>query len=222
MVGPGGNDGMDRALDSGAMASKKPDELLAPEILSESERSRFGRAIAFAEMAHRGQLRKGGQRPYLVHPLEAGALLAHNYPEREALINAGFLHDTLEDTNTRRKQLAELFGEETARLVDAVTKRWYRVPWSLDTADPDVVRLKAADCVSNIRDTIVDLREHGPVVWRRFRTSEASKRDYYRRLSRAIGEAIPGEPLAVRLVALNGLLEAEGSPEKQLRPPRKP
>lgn len=189
-------------------------DLLAPEALTPDDRTRFEDAIAFAEKAHDGQLRKGTAQPYAIHPLEAGALLAHHYPERVALTTAGFLHDTLEDTHTSREDLVERFGEDTARLVVAVTKRWYRAPWALDTRDADVVRLKAADCVSNVRATIVDLREHGPMVWRRFRGGERVKRDYYRKLTRSIGDALPGEPLAARLIELNDLLEAEGPPAR--------
>jgi (p)ppGpp synthase/HD superfamily hydrolase len=184
-------------------------EILEPQPLAAADRARYAQAIAFAEAAHDGQLRKGTDQPYAVHPLEVGALLAHHYPERPDLIAAGFLHDTIEDTHVRREDLARRFGPETARLVVAVTKRWYKAPWSLDVGDLDVVRLKAADCVSNIRATVVDLRAHGPQVWHRFRGGERTKRDYYRRLAGSIGEAIPAEPLALRLTELHRLLEAE-------------
>jgi hypothetical protein len=182
---------------------------LDPEDLTAEDRTRFADAIAFAERAHRGQLRKGTAKPYAIHPLEVGALLAHCYPDRPILAIAGFLHDTIEDTRVRREELADLFGAEAAGLVVAVTKRWYKVPWSLDAGYTDAVRLKAADCVSNIRATVVDLRDHGPVVWRRFSGGERAKRDYYRRLAHVIGDAIPAEPLARRLIELNDLLEAE-------------
>jgi hypothetical protein len=188
-------------------------DLLSPERLSAEDRRVYAAAIAFAEARHAGQLRKGTAEPYAVHPLEAGALLARCYPGRHGLVAAGFLHDTLEDTPATRKELAERFGDETARLVDAVTRRWWHAPWRLDVRDPDVVRLKAADCVSNIRATIVDLRRDGPATWRRFAGGERSKRDYYYRLTRAICTAIPDEPLAVRLSELEAMLEAE-------RPPR--
>jgi (p)ppGpp synthase/HD superfamily hydrolase len=184
-------------------------ELLERETLSAAEQARYAEAIAFAEEAHRGQKRKGSDLPYMVHPLEAAALLAHHYPGREALVVAGILHDTLEDTRASRRQLADRFGQETARLVDSVTRRWWRAPWRLDVSDRDVVRLKAADCASNIRSTIVDLRAEGPSVWRRFRGGEPVKRDYYGRLVPAIAAAIPGEPLAARLVELAEMLEAE-------------
>ncbi len=185
------------------------DDLLEPTALSIGERARYAEAIAFAEAAHHGQLRKGTEQPYAVHPLEVGALLARHYPDRPALVTAGFLHDTIEDTDVRREDLAERFGEDVARMVMGVTRRWYKAPWALDTRDADVVRLKAADCVSNIRATVVDLRAHGPAVWRRFKGGEKVKRDYYRKLTGVIGGAIPGEPLALRLVELNSLLEAE-------------
>jgi (p)ppGpp synthase/HD superfamily hydrolase len=182
---------------------------LAREPLSPEDRRSYAAAIALAEERHAGQLRKGTAEPYLVHPLEAAALLARYYPERRALVTAGFLHDTLEDTRTTGRELADRFGAETAGLVAAVTRRWWHAPWRLDVRDPDVVRLKAADCVSNIRATIVDLRRDGPSTWRRFAGGERAKRDYYRRLARAISAAIPGEPLATRLSELEAMLEAE-------------
>jgi hypothetical protein len=188
---------------------------LAPESLTPEDRRRYAAAIAFAEERHLGQLRKGTAEPYAIHPLEAGALLSRCYPERRALVAAGFLHDTLEDTPTTRQELVDRFGAETARLVDAVTRRWWHASWRLDVGDPDVVRLKAADCVSNIRATVVDLRRDGPSTWRRFAGGERAKRDHYRRLARAIWGAIPGEPLAVRLAELAQLLEDERPPARR-------
>jgi len=184
-------------------------DILEADALSPADEATYAEAIAFARERHEGQLRKGSTAPYLVHPLETGALLARYWPDRSALVTAGFLHDTLEDTRTSREELAERFGEEVARLVVAVTRRWWRAPWSLDVRDPDVVRLKAADCASNIRATVVDLRRDGPGVWRRFGGGERAKRDYYRRLTRAIGETLPNEPLTLRLMELARLLEAE-------------
>jgi guanosine-3',5'-bis(diphosphate) 3'-pyrophosphohydrolase len=184
-------------------------DILEAEALSPADEATYAEAIAFARERHHGQLRRGSAAPYLVHPLEVGALLARYCPDRSGLVIAGFLHDTLEDTRTTRDELAERFGEEVGRLVVAVTRRWWRAPWSLDVRDPDIVRLKAADCASNIRATVVDLRRDGPVVWRRFRGGERAKRDYYRRLTRAIGETLPNELLILRLLELARLLEAE-------------
>jgi (p)ppGpp synthase/HD superfamily hydrolase len=184
-------------------------ETLMAEALSPADRAAYADAIDFATERHRGQCRKGSDLPYVGHPLEAGALLAHHYPDRPALVTAGFLHDTLEDTSATRDELRERFGEDVARLVGAVTQRWWKVPWSLDVRDPDVVRLKTADCISNIRATIVDLRRDGPVTWRRFNGGEKAKRDYYRRLTRSIVDALRDEPLVQRLLELARMLDAE-------------
>jgi (p)ppGpp synthase/HD superfamily hydrolase len=184
-------------------------DILESEALSPVDGATYAEAIAFARERHDGQVRKGSTTPYVVHPLEAGALLAHYYPDRSSLVTAGFLHDTIEDTRTSRDELAERFGEEVARLVVAVTNRWWKAPWSMDARDPDTVRLKAADCASNIRATVVDLRREGPVVWRRFRGGERAKRDYYRRLTGQIGDALPNEPLTLRLMELARFLDAE-------------
>jgi (p)ppGpp synthase/HD superfamily hydrolase len=184
-------------------------DILEAEALSPADEATYAEAIAFARERHDGQLRRGSAAPYLVHPIETGALLARYCPDRPGLVTAGFLHDTLEDTRTSREELVATFGEEVTGLVVAVTRRWWQAPWSLDVRDPDVVRLKAADCASNIRATVVDLRREGPAVWRRFRGGERAKRDYYRRVTRTIGEALPNEPLTLRLLELARLLEAE-------------
>jgi hypothetical protein len=184
-------------------------DLLTSATLTPADEAAYAGAIDFATERHDGQLRKGTHIPYVVHPLEAAALLARHYPDRPALVTAGFLHDVLEDTSTTRQEMEARFGAEVTRLVLGATKRWWKAPWSLDVRDPDIVRLKAADCVSNIRVTLLDLRHGGPDVWDRFRGGEKVKRDYYHRLTVQIGEALPTEPLIQRLAALARLLETE-------------
>src|SRR6476620_12371999 len=78
------------------------------------------KAYVYSAKVHQGQLRKSGE-PYLVHPLEVAGLLAKLKLD-EASIVTGLLHDTLEDTLAKPEELAELFCEEVAKLVDGVTK----------------------------------------------------------------------------------------------------
>ncbi len=54
------------------------------------------RAIQFATKAHEGQLRKGTRRPYIVHPIEVGEIVA-GMTKDEEIISAAVLHDTIED-----------------------------------------------------------------------------------------------------------------------------
>ena len=54
------------------------------------------RAIAFATQAHEGQVRKGTSRPFILHPLEVGKIVA-SMTEDQEVISAAILHDTIED-----------------------------------------------------------------------------------------------------------------------------
>ncbi len=78
------------------------------------------KAYVYSAKVHQGQLRKSGE-PYLVHPLEVAGLLAEMKLD-EASVVTGLLHDTIEDTLATKEEVAELFGEEIADLVDGVTK----------------------------------------------------------------------------------------------------
>lgn len=79
------------------------------------------KAYDFAYEHHKGQFRKSGE-PYVVHVIQVANTLAlmHCGPKT---IAAGLLHDTVEDCEgITTDTIIELFGEEIATLVDAVTK----------------------------------------------------------------------------------------------------
>ena len=79
------------------------------------------KAYDFAYEHHKGQFRKSGE-PYVVHVIQVANTLAvmHCGPKT---IAAGLLHDTVEDCEgVTTDTITELFGEEIATLVDAVTK----------------------------------------------------------------------------------------------------
>jgi GTP diphosphokinase / guanosine-3',5'-bis(diphosphate) 3'-diphosphatase len=78
------------------------------------------RAYQVAEQAHKGQRRKSGE-PYITHPVAVTAILAE-YGLDEATLAAGFLHDTVEDTEIGLEDIVAEFGQEVAFLIDGVTK----------------------------------------------------------------------------------------------------
>jgi guanosine-3',5'-bis(diphosphate) 3'-pyrophosphohydrolase len=78
------------------------------------------KAYVYSAKVHQGQVRKSGE-PYLIHPMEVAGLLADMRLD-EASIVTGLLHDTIEDTLATKEEIAELFGNEIAELVDGVTK----------------------------------------------------------------------------------------------------
>ncbi|HLP40259.1 MAG TPA: RelA/SpoT family protein, partial [Fibrobacteria bacterium] len=78
------------------------------------------KAIDFSMMAHKNQFRRSGM-PYAEHPFEVAKLLADLGMDGTTIV-AGLLHDVVEDTSHSISEVRELFGEDVAFLVEAVTK----------------------------------------------------------------------------------------------------
>lgn len=78
------------------------------------------RAYAYARRMHDGQMRKSGE-PYFTHPVAVAAILTEQRLDDATIVTA-LLHDTIEDTKSTYTEIARLFGEEIAELVDGVTK----------------------------------------------------------------------------------------------------
>ena len=121
----------------------------------------IARAADFAARAHVRQRRKGdAQEPYINHLAEVALLLTQATDGQDAaLIAAGWLHDTLEDTDTEREEIEVLFGPAVAALVAEVTDdkslvKAERKRLQIETA-PHKSRqarmLKIADKTSNLR-----------------------------------------------------------------------
>jgi GTP pyrophosphokinase len=91
-----------------------------PETYSSADRELVERAYRVAEQAHEGQTRASGE-PYISHCLAVAAILAELCVP-PAVISAGLLHDTVEDTDLTLKDIRRDFGDEIALLVDGVTK----------------------------------------------------------------------------------------------------
>ncbi|MHB1300269.1 MAG: RelA/SpoT family protein [Burkholderiales bacterium] len=77
-------------------------------------------AYRFSEAAHQGQFRISGD-PYISHPLAVARILAEWRLDGQTL-TAALLHDVMEDTAVTKEQLANLFGQPVADLVDGVSK----------------------------------------------------------------------------------------------------
>lgn len=91
-----------------------------PENYTGLDRELILRAYQFAEKAHQGQERFSGE-PYITHCIAVAEILAE-LQVPPAIVVAGLLHDTVEDTDTTLEDLRKEFGEEVASLVNGVTK----------------------------------------------------------------------------------------------------
>jgi len=81
------------------------------------------RAISFAAWKHRHQQRKDQRTPYIAHPYRVFFTVRHVFGiEDTVALCAAALHDTIEDTLTDYDEVLEVFGEEVADAVAALTK----------------------------------------------------------------------------------------------------
>ena len=78
------------------------------------------KAYEYANNLHSGQVRQSGD-PYITHPLNVAYILADMHADVDTVC-AGLLHDTLEDTNITKEDIAHDFNQSIANLVNGVTK----------------------------------------------------------------------------------------------------
>lgn len=160
------------------------------------------RAIAFATQAHEGQFRKGTTRPYIVHPLEVGKIVA-TMTDDEEIISAAILHDTLEDCDVTEEELREKFSERVASLVmqesEDKSKTWMERKGAtiehLKTAPKEVQMIGLADKLSNMRDIDRDYPECGDGLWNRFRMRDKYWIGwYYKGVMESLKSTLEGVP----------------------------
>lgn len=82
--------------------------------------NKIEQAFHFAERLHSGQYRVS-EEPYIIHPVEVAKILVNLKADTHTII-AAFLHDILEDTDTKPEEIEQLFGKDVLTLVQGVTK----------------------------------------------------------------------------------------------------
>ena len=121
------------------------------------------KAFEFAKKLHSGQYRVS-EEPYIIHPMEVVKILIGLRADKHTLM-AGFLHDILEDTETKPEEIKELFGEDVLNLVQGVTKLGklqfksteerqaenFRRMFIAMASDVRIILLKLADRLHNMR-----------------------------------------------------------------------
>src|SRR5688572_8098705 len=131
-----------------------------------SDIAKFIKAASFSVEKHRYQKRKGDDaEPYINHPLEVARLLVNvGKIEDIDVLTVAVLHDTIEDTDTTKEEITELFGEKVCKIVLEVTddkslpkaerkqKQIEHAPHLSDGAK----QIKLGDKISNITDVMND------------------------------------------------------------------
>jgi GTP diphosphokinase / guanosine-3',5'-bis(diphosphate) 3'-diphosphatase len=118
-------------------------------------------AAFFAANKHTNQRRKNIEdTPYINHLIEVAHILASSGGiTDEDILSAAFLHDTIEDTGTKEKEISDLFGTKISGYVMEVTdnkslpkaerKRLQEV--HAGSLSEGAVLIKIADRISNLR-----------------------------------------------------------------------
>lgn len=128
-------------------------------------------AISFAAKKHTTQKRKGKNgEPYINHPIEVLNLLTTiGKVKNFNILIAAVLHDPIEDTNTTKEEITELFGAEVCKMVleltdDKSLPKAERKQLQIEHApkvSSGAKQIKLCDKISNIRDII----ENPPEGW---------------------------------------------------------
>ena len=185
----------------------------------------YEEALRLAARAHRTQVRKGTDLPYIAHPVHVSAILQRYGFPREAVI-AGLLHDVVEDQDVTVDEIRAQFGAQVAEIVDALSERRSDGrgevrPWEIRKAEAvEKIRrasvcsaaVKAADVLHNAQSILYDLRQEGPGVWQRFTRGPEELLGYYGRIADLVQAKLGNHPLVQELLAALGELQEAASP----------
>jgi (p)ppGpp synthase/HD superfamily hydrolase len=180
---------------------------------------KFRKALEYAARVHAKQMRKKTGRPYIGHLMSVAALVIE-YGGDEQMAIAALLHDAVEDQGglPRLRDIRRKFGKRVANIVDGCTDSYTepKPPWldrkksyvqRISQESPEVLLVSAADKLSNVRETVNDLRVHGEAVFERFAGKKEGTLWYYRAL---VGEfrKTGGNPLFEELARAVSELES--------------
>jgi (p)ppGpp synthase/HD superfamily hydrolase len=151
------------------------------------DNGKIGVAIELASKAHKNQIRKTSEIPYISHPFAVGMILC-GVGCSDDLVAAGILHDTVEDTPVTLEDIRREFGDRVASIVEGCSEPDKSLSWearkehtleSLKTASLDVRLVTCADKLHNVKTIAAAHGRLGENVWERFRRGREKQAWYY-------------------------------------------
>lgn len=140
------------------------------------------KADRIAEEAHRGQVRKTDDSPYINHP-RAVAEIVKGYGFSDVTIAAALVHDVLEDTAVSEVELRSELGDEVVDIVTAVSEN-KDLEWeerkkqyvdAVVAAGESVWAVSVADKIHNAQSVIAYYSEVGDAIWGMFNRGKDKK-----------------------------------------------
>lgn len=171
------------------------------------------KAIQFAARKHKDHYRTEAEPlPYITHLISVALLVAEDGAEDD-VVSAALLHDTLEDTDTTRAELAAAFNERVAELVEHVSEKKVRdgvkVDWReakasylahLEEAPDDALLIAITDKIDNIESKLEALAREGRALFERWSRPQADYLWYHGEVARIAAARLPEHRLTRRLL----------------------
>ena len=152
----------------------------------------INKAIQFASLCHKDQVRKATEIPYILHPLEAGIIatsLTLEYGSLdEDVVASAILHDVCEDAKVSLASLELLFNSRVAELVkmqsEDKSKTWkerkqHTINQLEENKDKSLEIVILADKLSNLRSIKRDYEQMGENLWDKFNVKDKSQHSWY-------------------------------------------
>lgn len=154
-------------------------------------------AFLYAEEAHRGQMRKGTDIPYLIHLVRTWDNVRQITDSMEEQ-TAALLHDVLEDTPVTLEELREKFGEYVADLVKSESEhkredRPAAETWKVrkmetinrvhylarkEGSEP-YLRITFGDKLANLYSMSFEYAQRGEELWKKFNQKDKGMHAWY-------------------------------------------
>ncbi|XP_076227005.1 metazoan SpoT homolog-1 [Nomia melanderi] len=169
------------SVNDNVLNTNRPCKSCVKEISNAELLTLLMKCVNFAAIKHKNQKRKDAEgTPYINHPIGvANILIQEGNIHDPAVILAGLLHDTVEDTDTTFEQIESEFGIEVCNIVKEVTDdknlpKAERKRLQIQNAPKCSYKaklVKLADKLYNLRD----LEKSTPIDWTPERVKEYFK-----------------------------------------------
>lgn len=169
--------------------------------------SKLYQALDFALKYHGQvlQVRKATNTPYIIHPVGVMQILL-KYTDDVEIIQAGILHDIIEDTNGTAEDIEKAFGTKVKNLVlsasepehdtlDWEERKRHTIDYVANEAPIEALYVICADKLHNFSTIIEDYLSLKDDVWKKFNRGKESQRWYYESMSEAILNRDKNNPL---------------------------
>ena len=123
--------------------------------LSYDDIKKIQKAYSFAFYAHSGQKRKDGS-DYITHPVAVTEILLDLKMDPDSVCSA-LMHDILEDCNVQKNNLAKIFGDDVAHIVDGVSKLGKIETKNISDNDANNLQKMALAMANDVRVILVKL-----------------------------------------------------------------